>query len=827
MRCLKLLTTILLFLFIFSYTASATFGDITLGTTDSWRFNGASNAETLAVFPVHNDTWCVVFKGPDDHGFLKTYKIGRMNHTLYDQNKSSAEYCITFANIPDICEVYKGTTYSIFAIATGWQGQGGLLQTINISHTGTITDENVSQIIYDTGSGYYPKIKKLYGHVYGIFFSGQTDEPRNLTVKTVWINDNGIINGTLLDNYYQPNNHKTSVVGFGDHYWAIVANSGGIEAADLVLTILRINESGTINNSYISKATLDAGGSRTPAIYYLGGDAFVITYDHSSDVVAMIVKAGQYNGTIYNISALTTISTNLNQYLNMEHIYQEYFIAEYTGGDSKNWGTVFTVDETNYHIHLISNTTVINTSTGYTSIITESNVNNILSVGINSYINSIYFDVGEIITLSNEGPVNLSTVSTINPKLNITINTTEPEYTNINIITNESGSWVTLYSYNFALNRTISYTPSVFDESKKYYWRVCVTDGSGNVINDSYSFTLNLNDPPVMTNPNPANTSINNQLSFTWNVTISDPNDVTFNWTINCSNGQNSFDTNDNGGSKTLLLSGLAYSTEYTVWVNATDGKDSSYATYTFNTKDNTPPAFSNPNPANESVGISIRPTVNTTIVDADGSLMDVTFASNYTGVWVNYQTNTNVGNGSRSYSFTGANDYSVRYWWKVYSNDGFANASVVYHFDTKANTPPALSNPNPLNNSINNSISLTWNITIKDANGDPINWTIECNNTQNSFANLATNGSKTLALSLAYNCTYTIWVNVTDGHDDTSAIYYFNTSTMPLVNMVEVYYITPVYDPTATANTVFYIAGVIITISVLLGAAYVFMKYR
>jgi hypothetical protein len=60
-------------------------------------------------------------------------------------------------------------------------------------------------------------------------------------------------------------------------------------------------------------------------------------------------------------------------------------------------------------------------------------------------------------------------------------------------------------------------------------------------------------------------------LSFIWNITISDSEGDAFDWWINCSNGQSNFSTGDSNGSKQLSLSGLSYSTLYTVWANATD----------------------------------------------------------------------------------------------------------------------------------------------------------------------------------------------------------------------------------------------------------------
>lgn len=89
-------------------------------------------------------------------------------------------------------------------------------------------------------------------------------------------------------------------------------------------------------------------------------------------------------------------------------------------------------------------------------------------------------------------------------------------------------------------------------------------------------------------------------------------------------------------------------------------------------------------------------------------------------------------------------------------------------------------SNVSPVNNSENNSLTLQYSITIKEQDGiNGFNYTIECNNSQITSNNGVTNGTKTLSLSnLAYNTTYTVWVNSTnfDGTNTTRSWYTFKT---------------------------------------------------
>ena len=123
--------------------------------------------------------------------------------------------------------------------------------------------------------------------------------------------------------------------------------------------------------------------------------------------------------------------------------------------------------------------------------------------------------------------------------------------------------------------------------------------------------------------PSPANGSTGNLLSLTWSIPISDPEGTVFSWTIQCNNGQVTSGTSASNGTKSLSLSGLAYSTTYKVWVNATDPTGSGLYTrkwYTFTTQQqNLPPNKPN-KPSGQSNGkIRQEYSYTTSTTDSDG----------------------------------------------------------------------------------------------------------------------------------------------------------------------------------------------------------------
>jgi len=139
------------------------------------------------------------------------------------------------------------------------------------------------------------------------------------------------------------------------------------------------------------------------------------------------------------------------------------------------------------------------------------------------------------------------------------------------------------------------------------------------------------NNPPTFGTPSPTNGSINQLTALTWNIPINDPNGNVFNWNIACSNGQSSSATGASNGTKSLSVSGLAFSTLYRVWVNATDPAGSGNWTrrwYQFTTKANSVPNVPDQeNPSNGQTNWNPKDGyVQCHVVDPDGGTLLVSF---------------------------------------------------------------------------------------------------------------------------------------------------------------------------------------------------------
>ena len=95
-------------------------------------------------------------------------------------------------------------------------------------------------------------------------------------------------------------------------------------------------------------------------------------------------------------------------------------------------------------------------------------------------------------------------------------------------------------------------------------------------------------------------------------------------------------------------------------------------------------------------------------------------------------------------------------------------------------NYAPLLGDPNPGDNATNQRTDLTWSIPIEDINWeDTFNWTITCNNSQQSSATNDNDGIKELYLTNLERTThYIVWVNATDGDIWTNNTFTFNTTS-------------------------------------------------
>ena len=201
-----------------------------------------------------------------------------------------------------------------------------------------------------------------------------------------------------------------------------------------------------------------------------------------------------------------------------------------------------------------------------------------------------------------------------------------------------------------------------------------------------------------------------------------------------------------------------------------------------------------------------------------------------------------NVDGNTGYYNFSfWENDIRPSQKYDIYYHLFYSNVTISYENETNQTTyyipkVPAyytlnidktitIYNAYPSNNSIDINTSLNLSVVIESISGS-FNWSIECNNTQNNSANDDTNGTKTCTLTnLNYNTTYTWYVNVTDGTNWNNRTYQFTTKAT-VAETVCVVYTTDTFNATPYANSMFYIVGVFMILSCIMGMIVIVIKY-
>ncbi len=282
---------------------------------------------------------------------------------------------------------------------------------------------------------------------------------------------------------------------------------------------------------------------------------------------------------------------------------------------------------------------------------------------------------------------------------------------------------------------------------------------------------------PHIFNPNPGDGSTGIPLSLDWSVNIIEPEGEPFNWSIECSNGASNSSTGADNGTKSLSLSGLDYSTTFQVWVNATDGTNWTREQYTFTTRGEFVPAP----PSNFAASSGGRTSIDLTWTrDPLADTTYIEYSASADSNWVRGE-HTSIYNGSgESFPHTGLNEGTTYYYkaWSWNSTDNeWSSSGVKDNATTAANDPPILSDETPANGTGSLDTSFDWHIDISDADGDQLNWSIECSDGNSSAQSLDPGGTKYLSLSnLNYSTQYTVWVNVSDGFDSVKEWYTFTT---------------------------------------------------
>jgi len=321
-----------------------------------------------------------------------------------------------------------------------------------------------------------------------------------------------------------------------------------------------------------------------------------------------------------------------------------------------------------------------------------------------------------------------------------------------------------------------------------YTWYVNTTDGL-DYSNRTFTFTTEYqNFPPEISNRLPLN-GAGVHSPVTLSAYISDPENDVINVSFQYNNSgvwTEIYSWNNAASNQTFSYSWAVSNTIYYWRIVVDDGRNTNTSdvwSFTVTPTNTAPYAPSNPTPANESTGIALTVNLTWSCTDPEGD------AITYNVYFGNTSTPSKVAdNISHAWYVVDNLDFNTTYYWYIvaYDTGGLSNTSDLWHFTTRNNTSPSLSNPYPANNSTGVGFNPTLHIDVSDADSDAMNISIyiQSGSTWQLIAYYSGQHDGTYYAYpsgvTSYNTTYYWKVVATDEYNaTTTAIYHFTTVSL------------------------------------------------
>jgi hypothetical protein len=288
---------------------------------------------------------------------------------------------------------------------------------------------------------------------------------------------------------------------------------------------------------------------------------------------------------------------------------------------------------------------------------------------------------------------------------------------------------------------------------------------------------------------NPYHGQINVELTLPYiTLNITDTEGLTFNYTVETipDIGSNE-EANVYSGMKYCSVTGLLPATTYVWYVNITNSHGSYSYYYNFTTTYLPYVSQIFPGDGNNSTA---QPICTAWVKDPDGGTLTVRFYENSTGSWVLRKIEGDVYVASAEDvaevewdAFTQAQNYDQMYWWRVQVQDNKGATNTSTYSLTPRNNKPTVIAFDPLNNSTNNDLDLSFTRAyIMDTDGHSMEWSIE------TVPNIGGSSGTTDEDEYIYcpisgmvdNTTYAWYVNVSDSYEWTNETYTFTTAKKP-----------------------------------------------
>ncbi len=173
-----------------------------------------------------------------------------------------------------------------------------------------------------------------------------------------------------------------------------------------------------------------------------------------------------------------------------------------------------------------------------------------------------------------------------------------------------------------------------------------------------------------------------------------------------------------------------------------------------------------NPQPENNSVNVSINPTLSVLVIDPDDDIMDVSFYDASDDSLIGIDNNVPSG-GTASIQWAGLSPSTDYFWYAIADDSEFQTSSDVWNFRTRMNQPPNNPiNPAPADGAEDVEIDPFLSVDVTDPDGDMMDvlfFDASDGSLIGTVLNVASGGTASVQWKdLSYNTTYS-WYAIAD----------------------------------------------------------------
>lgn len=243
-------------------------GTLSGGVFDKYEFE-TGQAARPHIIHVFGNIYAIVYTGVGDDGFVCTVDIDAVGN-IVDPFVDKWEFATADGIEPFIIHI-SGTVYAVvYRSAT----DDGVVVTIDIDNSGSITAAVIDTLVFEAGACYEPVIFNISGDIFAIAYG---DEGGRGDVITVEIDTAGNIGAAPIDSlvFNAAQGYHPAIVHVSGDVYAIFYNGSD---SDGYMSTFAIDSAGNIGAAVIDSLEFDTGDCWEPSVAHVSGNVYAVAY---------------------------------------------------------------------------------------------------------------------------------------------------------------------------------------------------------------------------------------------------------------------------------------------------------------------------------------------------------------------------------------------------------------------------------------------------------------------------------------------------------------------------------------------------------------------